>query len=661
MNYLERNREKIFKKYTKEELIKDIGNYKSGSGKLQKTLNHYFEELIFQSIGPRGQVSPYDALQDDELMQRILDYVASKPNFYTGNEITNVKSFFRNGGKWACKVANFCPKNARDIYTRYYPEETGLNILDTSAGFGARMSAALLTDNNYFGIDPNTKLMEKLNEYGTFLKENNFTKGEYKLYCQGSEKYIPELENTIDVMFTSPPYFDLEIYTNEETQSVNYGNYENWLEYFAKPTITNIGKYLKVGGYAMINIKNMTYGKKYPLFDDWKAIFESIDDFEYVETFEMQHQSKKNYTMNTTYTEEEYTGFKEPIMVFRRKGNTNERGKKIISYKGETITTSYDYEELSDKEFSELREEYYKKPTIEQVAQEMKTIAFKDGVKNTHITNYYFRDLIDKTKTSRNKWCIEDVFNHKPLLSYFWARTKMNDKVFLEGESVRRKLDTAFRIGGMGIASRVSNFPIRYVDAVLKKYNVNNIYYDYSCGWGARLTSALKNKVNYCGTDPNYLLVDKLKEYANDFQKYTGNKIYTDIRAQGSEILVPEWVGKVGVAFSSPPYFDLEDYGVGNQSYKPGTTYQEWLDKYLKPTIANIWRYLVRDGYFIINIKNLPEYRIVDDIMEYILRGFELVEQMPLERVGKPYLTNGQQFVDNEEAIYVFRKVVKNA
>lgn len=657
MNYLERNKELIFKKYIREELLRDIENYKNGSGKLQKVLNHFFEEIIFQSIGPRGAISPYMALQDDELIAKILEYVESKPKFYTGNEISNVKSFFRNGGKWACKVANFCPKNARDIYMRYFPDKEDLIILDTSAGFGSRMSAALLTNNHYVGIDPNTKLMEQLEEYGKFLIDNNLTKGKYKLHCQGSEIFIPQLENKCDLMFTSPPYFDLEIYTDEPTQSVSYGDYGNWLEYFAKPTINNIYKYLKVGGYAMINIKNMTYGKKYPLFDDWKKIFESIPGFEFVEIFEMKHQAKKNYTMNTTYTEEEYNGFKEPIMVFKKTGNVNMKGNKVISYKGQTMSTSYDYNELTDEEFEELRREYYTKPTMKQVEQEMKTIAFKDGVKNTHITNFYFRDLLDKTKTSRNKWCIEDVFNHKPLLSYFWARTKMNDKVFLEGESVRRKLDTAFRIGGMGIASRVSGFPIKVVDYILQKYNVNNNYYDYSCGWGNRLTSALKNGVNYFGTDPNYLLIEQLLKFATDYKRIIGVDNSVILKGQGSEILSPEWVGKMGLAFSSPPYFDLEDYVVGEQSYKPGVTYQKWLDNYLKPTIANIWKYLINGGYFIINIKNLENYPIVDDIKPFILKGFEFVETIPLERVGKPHLTDGQTFVDNEEGIYVFRKI----
>lgn len=322
MSYLDEHRDEIFKKYSKEELLRDIGNYKSGSGKLSKVLNYFFEEIIWECTGPRGNKSPMEALSDDEMMGKILEYVNSKPSFYTGNEISNVKSFFRNGGKWACKVANFCPKNARDIYFRYYDiNGSKINILDTSSGFGSRMSAALLSGkgHNYAGFDPNEKLSLKLKEYRDFLSENNLTEGKAVLLCEGSETYIPKLENNFDVSFTSPPYFNLEVYSKDEKQSIQqFSNYELWLEKFARPTIENTYKYLKVGGYAMINIKNLTRSKKEPLFDDWFKIFESIDGFEFHEIFEMEHQSKKNYTMNTNYSKEAYQGFKEPIMCFKK-------------------------------------------------------------------------------------------------------------------------------------------------------------------------------------------------------------------------------------------------------------------------------------------------------------------------------------------------------
>ena len=46
--YYEKHKNEIFKKYSNEELIKDIDNFKNGKGKLYKVLNHFFEENIYK-------------------------------------------------------------------------------------------------------------------------------------------------------------------------------------------------------------------------------------------------------------------------------------------------------------------------------------------------------------------------------------------------------------------------------------------------------------------------------------------------------------------------------------------------------------------------------------------------------------------------------------
>ena len=71
MSYLDLHRTEIFKKYSNDELVKDFVSFRDGKGKLNKVLNHFFEELIFECKGPRGNLSPMEALQDDELMDKI--------------------------------------------------------------------------------------------------------------------------------------------------------------------------------------------------------------------------------------------------------------------------------------------------------------------------------------------------------------------------------------------------------------------------------------------------------------------------------------------------------------------------------------------------------------------------------------------------------------
>lgn len=276
---------------------------------------------MFKCCGKKTTISPWDCLQDDELMDKILDYIKSKPKFFTSdNEVSNVKSCFRNSMSWVRKVANFPAKTARDIYFRYYDVNgQRLNILDTSCGFGARMSAVVLsgTQHNYYGFDPNPELYKHLRDYEHFLRKNNIISNDLtvKIWCEGSEMFKNELEGTIDVTFTSPPYFNLEKYSDDSFSSTRYNdNYNAWVDYFVRPTVENIYHYLKIGGYAMINIKNLS--KNNPCFDSFYKDFEEIDGFEFVEVFDMAIK-KKQYGMNYDNAKGVINN-KEPVMVFRK-------------------------------------------------------------------------------------------------------------------------------------------------------------------------------------------------------------------------------------------------------------------------------------------------------------------------------------------------------
>lgn len=173
---------------------------------------------------------------------------------------------------------------------------------------------------------------------------------------------------------------------------------------------------------------------------------------------------------------------------------------------------------------------------------------------------------------------------------------------------------------------------------------------------GARLTSALKNNIEYFGTDPNYILVERLNTLAKDFQECTHSERKVCIKPHGSEVFVKEWENTIGVAFSSPPYFCLEDYKVGEgQSYKEGVTYNSWKENYLTPTFKNIYRYLVENGYFILNINNFKDYDLVGDSIKIANQcGFTLLKYEKLVNIKRPKSVGG--FNDNSEKIMVFVK-----
>lgn len=272
------------------------------------------------------------------------------------------------------------------------------------------------------------------------------------------------------------------------------------------------------------------------------------------------------------------------------------------------------------------------------------------------VAKYYFRDIMAKTRVKGSKWSVEEVFNSKELLGIFKAKTQTNSRVF-DAPDLITNIDTAIRLGGHNIATMPPNFPMKIVKSILKKYNVNNNWYDFSCGWGVRLLGAITTGINYFGTDPNYLLTERLNQLVEDYKVNIGLKSTVDIRTQGSEIFIPEWENKIGLAFSSPPYFDLEDYTVGKQSYRAGVSYEEWKTNYLYPTLQNIYKYLTDNGILAFNIKNGKTYMLADDTKELATQcGFQLVD---IE-----LLTNNQRVtssgpINNAENIFIFKKAEK--
>lgn len=229
--------------------------------------------------------------------------------------------------------------------------------------------------------------------------------------------------------------------------------------------------------------------------------------------------------------------------------------------------------------------------------------------------------------------------------------------------SLAKKVETCFRLCGFKTASKPSNFPIKVVDMILRQYNVNGNYYDYSCGWGSRLLSSLRNQVNYYGTDPNYVLCDRLRQMSKDYKEVCNSNVSVEIRESGSEVFIPEWVNTMGVAFSSPPYYNLEDYGIGEQSYKDGTTYTEWLESYMRATVKNIKQYLVDEGYFIININNYKGCKtLVEDVVniikseEFVLYDIHTLKNIKRCHGHKEWQEGQCGWNDNSEKIIVFIK-----
>ena len=163
-------------------------------------------------------------------------------------------------------------------------------VFDPCIGWGGRMIGTCSIDGEYVGCEPYTSTFYGLQRIKEELNLQNVT-----LYnCPVEEiLYDKKLSSkTFDCCLTSPPYYNLEIYCDEENQSINkYKTYNEWLDKFIEPII----KYVSIHctKYSCWSVKNFKTDKQYNLYDDIVHLHKKYGWIYYTE-YSVKKQNKKN-------------------------------------------------------------------------------------------------------------------------------------------------------------------------------------------------------------------------------------------------------------------------------------------------------------------------------------------------------------------------------
>jgi hypothetical protein len=198
-------------------------------------------------------------------------------------------------------AVNFPPMISKYIYEKYTDKCKGqkvINVYDPSAGWGGRIAGAMTVQEdrhiNYIGTDPNTdNFIDELGitryEYLANFINTSLASGwgyephTYDVYQLGSEvigkdKKFKKYKGKLDLVFTSPPYFNREGYSEDDTQSLKkFPQYDAWREGFLKPTLTTAYTFLKPDRYLLWNIADIkTAEGYYPLEQDSKDILKKL-------------------------------------------------------------------------------------------------------------------------------------------------------------------------------------------------------------------------------------------------------------------------------------------------------------------------------------------------------------------------------------------------
>ena len=220
------------------------------------------------------------AIQEDEILKtriqiRKNNRINTLPSFWdvwnSNKKLSQAifNSVDPNEEKWKCmkpfgyKLATtFMPLYAKSIY-EYFNATT---VLDPCSGWGDRLLGASSSHcvEKYIGFDPNSNLrsgycsiMELMHhtiievENEKIVFDNNF-----ECVFLPFEKGVLSLEsNSFDLVFTSPPFFEYEIYCSTNPK------YEDWIKDFYTPLFIQSCRCVKIAGYVAIYIDNTLSGE----------------------------------------------------------------------------------------------------------------------------------------------------------------------------------------------------------------------------------------------------------------------------------------------------------------------------------------------------------------------------------------------------------------
>lgn len=197
-----------------------------------------------------------------------------------------------------------------------------------------------------------------------------------------------------------------------------------------------------------------------------------------------------------------------------------------------------------------------------------------------------------------------------------------------------KQLFQGFRSSRIGFPT--SNFKPIVAKYLIQRYCDGERVLDPSIGWSARYIAAYSLGKKYYGIDPAPVAIntEKLARILGD----TDSRFFTS----GSEVKeIYEDLPEVDYVIACPPYFDLESYAsVDGQSIDTYSTYDEWLNKYWKPTVENCYSKMKDGGKFtLVMIEKFEDYYLARDMLEIMheigLKDYEIIPY----RTSRSHLT----------------------
>lgn len=168
---------------------------------------------------------------------------------------TNVFSSRGAEAKKAESISTFDPFLCELMY-KWFSKE-GMTILDPFAGGSVRGIVAAVLGRNYSGIDlSKTQVEANRTQYAKLREFYNDLKGDCEWFTGDSEALIADFPSEFDMVFTCPPYYNLERYSSDSRDLSNLPTYEEFLEKYTKILIMAANR-LKSNSFFVIVVSEI--------------------------------------------------------------------------------------------------------------------------------------------------------------------------------------------------------------------------------------------------------------------------------------------------------------------------------------------------------------------------------------------------------------------
>lgn len=271
-----------------------IGQSMHGLGLAWSYFPHAF------NVKSNDKLTPYEAFMDDEIFIKVIRKRLKMGTYMSDSGIRKMLKIFTG----VQGVSNFRPTAAACIYDEF---ARGGVVWDMSGGWGGRLLGAIAGGvDTYIATEPSIETHRGLCN----LANDYAGKTHYHIDLSGSEDFKP-IKNSLDLCFTSPPYFDLEKYADEPDQSyIKFNTKEDWVEGFLRQTFKNCYYGLKKGGYMIINIADVKGKHNINLELETIFVAESIG-FTHKATYQL---ALSNVNLHIKENKYKY----EPVYVFKK-------------------------------------------------------------------------------------------------------------------------------------------------------------------------------------------------------------------------------------------------------------------------------------------------------------------------------------------------------